>query len=261
MKRSVFIAIMAILFISILFNLLGIYILDKLLYYRDYVRFIEGQSENSTGLRIYKETQIRKFKGDISVFIGGSLVKLWMFPSDLPLPVVNKGKLEDPSSDTFARFSKDVITLKPKMVLINVGVCDIHTNISKGNSIGPVVEQVFSNIEKMVEAAQDAGIQPILTTLPPVRPRFLFAHFRLFQYSSKRKSEENWGITLLNEKVRALSNKKSVFLIDFYEALKDSKGQLKKEFSLPDGEHLHHLGYLHLNKLLKQQLEKKSSAM
>jgi lysophospholipase L1-like esterase len=261
MKRVVVVASAAILSISILSNLLGIYILDKCLHSRDYIRFIEGQSGNSTGLSIYKETQFRQFKGDISVFIGGSLVRLWMFSSDLPLPLVNKGILEDPSSGTLARFNKDVIALKPKMVLIKVGVCDIHTNVSKGNSIGPVVEQVFSSIEKMVGAARDAGIQPILTTLRPVRPKFLFAHLPLLEYSSKGESEENSGIALLNEKIKILSKKKSLLLIDFYDALKDSKGQLSQEFSLPDGEHLHHLGYVHLNKLLKQQLGKNLSAL
>jgi lysophospholipase L1-like esterase len=107
----------------------------------------------------------------------------------------------------------------------------------------------------MVSLAQQSGISPILTTLTPVGPRFLFPYLRRGEFSWKNKEAENEAIQEFNNLLRNYARKNEIPLIDFHKALTDANGILIRRYSIVDGEHINHEGYALLSLFLQKNLE------
>ena len=157
--------------------------------------------------------------------------------------MVNKGGSEEKSSTTLERFEENVINAGAEYVLINAGFCEIHTAVHQGRELEPVFNAILGNKRRMVAKSKQHNIKPILTTLTPVRPRFLLPHTKKLDYASKNKKEENDALREFNEQLRRYCVERGIGLIDFHKALADNNGQLNKRYSLADGEHLNHGGY------------------
>jgi lysophospholipase L1-like esterase len=244
------------LFISILGNLAGLWLLDKGLHYRDHLRRIEESFPNE-GLHLRSSDEIRKAGiENLGVFVGGGLPRYWFFPKDFPYHISNRSMEEEPIATTLERFNETVIRSGAKFVVINAGFCDIHTAIHQGKPIEPVLDRVMVTLGKMADRAKEHGILPILTTLTPVRPRFLLPHTRWLPYSAKFKVPENAAYQELNRRLHAYCQKEGVPLIDIFHALVAEDGELNPVYSLPDGEHIHPEGYLHLSRFMESELKR-----
>jgi acyl-CoA thioesterase I len=86
---------------------------------------------------------------------------------------INKGIVGQNSNQLRARFQTDVATFHPQMVVILTGTNDVYPGW-RGPCITSMVPLVFlnktntcENIKAMVTMAVQAGIRPILATIPP----------------------------------------------------------------------------------------------
>ncbi|MBU0754026.1 MAG: hypothetical protein KJ645_02735 [Planctomycetes bacterium] len=242
--------------ISVAGHLVGLVLLDKAMHYREKIRWIEEAFPNE-GLRLLDPREINAVNLDrIGVFVGGGLPRHWFFPNDFPFRIANKSGMEESIATTLKRFDETVIQAGADFVLINAGFCDIYNAIQDDRDVLTVLEKNLDTTRRMVLQAKDHGILPIVTTLTPVRNRFLLPHLRALDYSSKNKAAENAAFREMNRRLLALSTGEKIPLIDFHKALCDEEGVLAHAYSLPDGEHIHLDGYRHLTGFLQQELER-----
>jgi lysophospholipase L1-like esterase len=100
------------------------------------------------------------------VFIGGDITERWgrgtvpFFPGK---PYFNRGIGRQASAQMLVRFRQDVISLKPRAVVIEAGSNDI------GGAMGTATRGTFAdNIMSMTELARANGIRVVLASIPPV---------------------------------------------------------------------------------------------
>ena len=130
---------------------------DRLHEFIDNDRWEQTLSENN----IYNDNLI--------IFFGDSQIDLWwMAPSFGSLPIVNKGVSGDWALKAADRFEKDVINLKPKILVMLIGTNDL------GN--GQPIDSIISNIEIMLKKAANQNIKIIICSLLPVRGEYIENH-------------------------------------------------------------------------------------
>jgi lysophospholipase L1-like esterase len=111
-----------------------------------------------------ENTELPKLKPDENrvVFLGDEITENWtnFFPGK---PYFNRGIAGQTSPQLLVRFRQDVIKLKPKVVVINVGLNDIASLYS------PITQGVFAeNIMSLVELAKANNIKVVLASLTPI---------------------------------------------------------------------------------------------
>lgn len=246
----------AILALSLAGNLAGLVVLDKAMHYREKIRFVEETFPNE-GLRLVEPGLIRVAGiEDLGVFVGGGLARHWFLPANLPFAIANLSGMEESITTTAERFEENVIASGAAFVIINAGFCDIYNAIQDGRDLLPVLEKIEGLTRRMVQQARTHEVVPIVTTLTPVRGRFLLPHQRLIEYSTRNKAAENSAYREMNRRLAALSASERIPLIDFHEALCDEDGFLARAYALPDGEHIHLDGYRHLTGFLQNELQR-----
>lgn len=170
------------------------------------------------------------------VFMGDSITEGWgmkatatspargvFFPGK---PYLNRGISGQTSPQMLVRFRQDVIDLKPKVVVILAGTNDIAENTGK-----MTLGETEGNIESMSELARANGIRPVLCS---VLPSTDFWWHKGLQPALKIKELNVW--------IKEYATKNNIVYVDYYSAMVNGEGGLKKEFS-PDGVHPNAAGY------------------
>jgi lysophospholipase L1-like esterase len=96
------------------------------------------------------------------VFLGDQITENWkpFFPGH---PYLNRGIAEQTSPQMLVRFRQDVISLMPKVVVIEAGTNDL------ASVTGPSTEKMIAeNVMSMVELAKVHGIRVVLASVTPV---------------------------------------------------------------------------------------------
>ena len=96
------------------------------------------------------------------VFLGDQITENWkpFFPGR---PYLNRGIADQTSPQMLVRFRQDVISLKPKVVVIDAGTNDL------ASVTGPSTEKMIAeNFMSMVELAKANGIRVVLASVTPV---------------------------------------------------------------------------------------------
>jgi lysophospholipase L1-like esterase len=96
------------------------------------------------------------------VFIGDQITENWtnFFPGK---PYINRGITNQTSPQMLVRFRQDVIALKPKVVVIQVGTNDVAA------VMGPATQGTTAeHISTMVDLARFHGIKVVLASVTPV---------------------------------------------------------------------------------------------
>ena len=97
-----------------------------------------------------------------------------------------------------------------------------------------------ANIRQMVRRARDAGLEVLVTTVPPINRR-----------------HRRWApkVRQLNELIRALAREEDVPVVDFFEALEDPRrpGRMRSDLTA-DGVHPTVEGYRRIGRMAARQL-------
>jgi lysophospholipase L1-like esterase len=158
------------------------------------------------------------------VFIGNSITEGWVnvMPDFFTKNnFVGRGISGQTSAQLLLRFRDDVINLKPKMVVINIGINDIAENT------GPYSEDfTVSHIESMIMLAQASKIKVIVASVLPAKS-FVW-----------RKSIQDVPakVLSLNNRLKKLASKYKTKYLDYHSELKDRENGLSPDMA-EDGVH------------------------
>jgi lysophospholipase L1-like esterase len=172
-------------------------------------------------------------------FVGDSLIGGWknLAESFPQWKVANCGVGGDVSRGVLFRFQEDVLNLKPRAVVLNVGFNDLTAAGDPAQAVG--------NIEKMLDEAwaQNPAMPVIVCTIPPRDAP---------QAPIKPGAREDFNarLTKLGE------GKEHLVVLDMVSAYTDANGKPKPEFFAADHVHLVAAGYQKWTGLLTPVLEK-----
>jgi lysophospholipase L1-like esterase len=176
------------------------------------------------------------------VFIGASIMEFWghrggeFFPGK---PYVNRGISGQTSSQVLVRFRQDVVSLKPKVVMINVGVNDIAGN---AGYISPAAME--DNYMSMVDLARANGIRVVLSSITPAK-----------ELPWVKGLDPRPAIREVNAWMKDYAAKNGIVYLDYFSALADAEGGFKDGLSL-EGVHPNAAGYAVMAPLAEKAIQK-----
>ena len=178
------------------------------------------------------------------VFYGDSITDGWgrrpdtgdFFPGK---PYVNRGISGQTTPQMVVRFRQDVINLRPAAVVILAGTNDVAGNT------GPMTpEMTEDNWRSMADLAKMNGIRVIFASITPSTD---------FWWHKGLKPAEK--IRALNAWLKGYCESHGLTYLDYYSALVDEDGGMKKEFTV-DGVHASAKGYAVMAPLAQGAIEK-----
>jgi len=172
------------------------------------------------------------------VFMGDSITDIWAMPEMAPFfpgkPYVGRGIGGQTTPQMLLRFRPDVVALQPKVVVILAGTNDIAGNT------GPMsLEEIEGNLASMSELAKLHGIRVVLSSVLPVYDRGHNHEGKPVVMTDRRPPEK---ILALNEWLKKYSADHKLIYLDYFPAMVDEQGFLKKDLS-EDGLHPNKKGY------------------
>jgi len=198
---------------------------------KDYFNFTAYSNDNLL---------VKKQQNTKVVFIGNSITKNWINLNPdffISNGYINRGIGGQTSSQMLLRFYKDVVELKPKVVVINTGTNDI----ARGDGF---YDPLFTldNIKSMTAIAVANDAKVILTSVLPAK-----------EYKTSRfNTVENVGyeINKLNIEVEKYAKNHHIHFIDYYSMMNDTQNHLRSDLTF-DGVHPNVEGYKIMEDLIK----------
>ena len=181
------------------------------------------------------------------VFFGDSITDSWKLEQFFPgKPYVNRGIGGQTTPQMLVRFRQDVIDLHPKAVVILAGTNDIAGNT------GPMhTEDIEANLATMADLAKAHHIAVIFSSILPVHnytPKSL-------DFFAQRPMAR---ILEVNQWLREYCGKIGIVYLDYFSALADDKGLLRKELA-EDGLHPNDAGFKIMAPLAEAAITKAAS--
>lgn len=171
------------------------------------------------------------------VFMGDSITDSWddpayggFFPGK---PYINRGISGQTTPQMLIRFRRDVIQLKPKVVVILAGTNDIA-----GNTGPTTLEAIEDNLRSMSDLAHANGIRVVFASILPVSD-YETRDGKPLTQTVRRPPEK---ILALNQWLKEFAKIRGDLYLDYYSAMADDKGFLRDELS-NDGLHPNAQGY------------------
>ena len=177
------------------------------------------------------------------VFLGDSITDGWHLEENFPnKPYVNRGIGGQTTPQMLVRFRQDVIALQPKVVVILAGTNDIA-----GNTGPMTLEDIEGNYESLAELAQLHGIRVVYSSILPVHNYTPESQ----EFFAQRSPEK---ILKLNAWLKTYCASHGLVYLDYFSALVDDKGLLKKELAV-DGLHPTKAGYAIMAPLAEKAIQ------
>lgn len=179
------------------------------------------------------------------VFMGDSITDFWgrgpdrgeFFPGK---PYINRGISAQTTAQMLLRFRADVAALHPRAVVILAGTNDIAGNT------GPATQgMIEDNLASMSELARASNIKVVLSSVLPINNYFN-------PQESERRPPER--IRELNEWLQAYAKREGFVYLNYYDALADETGRMKRELS-NDGLHPNARGYAIMAPLAQRAID------
>ena len=158
------------------------------------------------------------------VFLGNSITELWAAYHPTFFSGHNycgRGIGGQTSTQMLARFTADVVNLRPTAVVILAGTNDVAQNIYW---VEP--SKVVDNVVAMCLLARASGIVPIISSIPPCAT---------FRWNTDIKNAAQ-TIVDINKKLKAYAEANGIMYIDYHAALADKQNGFTKQLS-DDGCH------------------------
>ncbi|MFD0766671.1 GDSL-type esterase/lipase family protein [Mucilaginibacter lutimaris] len=177
------------------------------------------------------------------VFLGSSIFEFWKtrMPEyfEAHKNYIDRGISGQIAPQLLIRFQQDVISLKPKAVIILAGSNDI------AGTTGHVTnERILDNIKSMVELCRVHSIKPILCAYLPIN-----------EYPWRKGLQPAEKIISLNKAITAYAAKNKLILLDYYTPLVDDKKGTRAELTT-DGVHPNAAGYKIMAKVTDKAIAK-----
>ena len=161
------------------------------------------------------------------VFMGDSITDTWQqeqFKFFQGKPYADRGISGQTTPQMLVRFRPDVINLKPKIVVILAGTNDIAENT------GPTTnEEIQGNLASMSELAKANGIRVIFASITPVSAYHTRPNER--PQTDRRPIAR---IRAINEWLERYASENGHIYLDYFSAMVDDQGMLKRELSTDD---------------------------
>ena len=161
------------------------------------------------------------------VFMGDSITDLW--PQRVPeffagKPYVGRGISGQTTPQMLVRFRRDVIELKPAVVVILAGTNDIAGNT------GPLTDdEIEGNLASMAELAKANGIRVVLASITPVSA-YHTSPSGIAQTSARPMAR----IQAINAWIKDYAATNGHVYLDYFSAMVDASGVLQTELSSDD---------------------------
>jgi len=182
------------------------------------------------------------------VFLGDSITDGWDNPSNGGFfpgkPYIDRGISGQTTPQMLIRFRRDVVELKPKVVVILAGTNDIA-----GNTGPMTLEAIEDNLLSMAQLARVNSIRVVFSSLLPVSDYEVRDGKQIIQ-TVRRPPEQ---IKALNKWMKEYAAQNRLTYLDYYSAMVDEKGFLKEELS-NDGLHPNVKGYAVMNPLAEDAI-------
>jgi lysophospholipase L1-like esterase len=184
------------------------------------------------------------------VFMGDSITDMWVQPrfgAFFPgKPYIGRGIGGQTTPQMLLRFRVDVVALRPVVVVILAG-----TNDLAGNT-GPItLEETEDNLASMAELARTNGIRVVLSSVMPISN---YGHDRDGNPLDMRIKRPPEKILELNAWIKKYAAEKGHVYLDYFSAMVDEQGLLKKELS-EDGLHPNSAGYAVMAPLAEKAIQ------
>jgi lysophospholipase L1-like esterase len=183
------------------------------------------------------------------VFMGDSITDSWDSPGNGGFfpgkPYVNRGISGQTTPQMLIRFRRDVIELKPKVVVILAGTNDIA-----GNTGPMTLEMIEDNLTSMAELATAHGIRVVFASLLPVSDYEVRDGKPIIQTTRRPPTQ----ILALNQWLKEYAAAHHHGYLDYFSAMVDDKGFLKDELS-NDGLHPNPQGYVVMTPLAEAAIQ------
>jgi len=177
------------------------------------------------------------------VFLGDSITDYWKLPDYFPgKPYINRGIDGQTSSQMLVRFQQDVIHLHPAVLIVLAGTNDIAGVTGRIRD-----EDIEANYDSMAELARTHHIRLVFSSLLPVNNYTQDAKESYALRPGRR-------ILAVNRWLRAYCDKNALVFLDYYAAMVDDKGMLKRELS-DEGLHPNAAGYKIMAPLAERAIE------
>ena len=184
------------------------------------------------------------------VYIGDSITASWPLVISkrfLGKPAINRGIAGQVSGQMLLRFRQDVVSLKPRVVVILAGTNDV-SRISDPSDLA----LVENNLASMVDLAHANGIEVIVASLPPVSD---YEYYDNGQSIIQTVARSPILIRQLNKWIEEYARRSGCAFVDYFALLVDDKGFLKHGLS-SDGLHPNAKAYSLLEPSLEEALRK-----
>jgi acyl-CoA thioesterase I len=178
------------------------------------------------------------------VFFGDSITDSWKLDDSFPgKQYINRGIGGQTTPQMLVRYRQDVVDLQPKVVVILAGTNDIAGNT------GPMRnEDIEANFASFAELARVHNIRVVYSSILPVH-----------NYTDRAKDffaqRPQARILALNEWLKDYCARNKIVYLDYFSALVDDKGMLKKDLA-DDGLHPNTAGFKVMAPLAEAAIEK-----
>ncbi|MGZ4789157.1 MAG: SGNH/GDSL hydrolase family protein [Terriglobales bacterium] len=178
------------------------------------------------------------------VFMGDSITDAWDLAKYFPgKSYVNRGISAQTTPQMLLRFRQDVVSLKPRAVIILAGTNDIAGNT------GPLsLAEIENNYASMADIARANHIAVIFSSILPIN-NYTPASQRFFAERSMGKIHE------LNAWLKNHAQQHGDVYLDYYSQILDDKGLLRRDLA-EDGLHPNETGYRIMADLVEKALAK-----
>lgn len=189
------------------------------------------------------ETEVAQFD---MIIIGASYAEGWHLESVGEHSVLNVGIGGEETGQMLDRFEQDVVSRRPKAVVIWGLINDVFR--SPAGEMSATEEQVKANYLAMIDMAMANGIKVVLASEVTMGPKAGFSEWIRGVVGRARgkvsyQERINANVSRINLWLRETSQQKGLTFLDFEKVLAGDNGMRLSEYCQPDGSHISDLGY------------------